>query len=128
MEIHIAYRPGSRASGGRDIREIWSRATAARFHRDAATADAGHAGTVPGRADLCRRALGGISCCRAVGMVTLMLIAVAERVAEIGPAHRARRTRARIRTCSDGVDRFVHPGGSGGLVIGAGIAWLLKTT
>ena len=73
-------------------------------------------------------ALGGISLLvGAVGMVTLMHIAVAERVAEIGLLTALGATRARIRILflmeSIALSTL---GGLAGLMIGAGVAWLLK--
>ncbi len=74
-------------------------------------------------------ALGGISLLvGAVGMVTLMHIAVAERVAEIGLLTALGATRARIRTLFLMESTLLSTlGGLGGLAIGLGIAWLLKT-
>lgn len=75
-------------------------------------------------------ALGGISLLvGAVGMVTLMHIAVAERVAEIGLLTALGATRARIRTLFLMESTVLSTlGGLGGLAIGALLAWLLKTT
>lgn len=73
-------------------------------------------------------ALGGISLLvGAVGMVTLMHIAVAERVTEIGllTALGATRTRIRILFLMESI-ALSTLGGVAGLMIGAGIAWLLK--
>jgi putative ABC transport system permease protein len=74
-------------------------------------------------------ALGGISLLvGAVGMVTLMHIAVAERVAEIGLLTALGTTRAQIRTLFLMESTLLASlGGIGGLALGAGIAWLLKT-
>ena len=74
-------------------------------------------------------ALGGISLLvGAVGMVTLMHIAVSERVSEIGLLTALGATRARIRILflleSIALSTM---GGLAGLIIGASIAWLLKT-
>lgn len=73
-------------------------------------------------------ALGGISLLvGAVGMVTLMHIAVAERVAEIGLLTALGATRARIRMLFLIESTVLSTlGGLAGLMIGAGIAWLLK--
>ncbi|MDP1927355.1 MAG: FtsX-like permease family protein, partial [Thiobacillus sp.] len=74
-------------------------------------------------------ALGGISLLvGAVGMVTLMHIAVAERVAEIGLLTALGTTRAQIRTLFLMESTLLSTlGGIGGLAVGAGLAWLLKT-
>ena len=73
-------------------------------------------------------ALGGISLLvGAVGMVTLMHIAVSERVSEIGLLTALGATRARIRILflleSTALSTV---GGVAGLIIGASVAWLLK--
>ncbi|WP_394807989.1 ABC transporter permease [Nitrosomonas sp.] len=73
-------------------------------------------------------ALGGISLLvGAVGMVTLMHIAVSERVSEIGLLTALGATRARIRILflleSIALSTL---GGLAGLIIGTGIAWLFK--
>ncbi|SOD19219.1 ABC transporter permease [Nitrosomonas ureae] len=73
-------------------------------------------------------ALGGISLIvGAVGMVTLMHIAVSERVSEIGllTALGATRTRIRILFLLESI-ALSTLGGLAGLLIGSGIAWLLK--
>lgn len=73
-------------------------------------------------------ALGGISLLvGAVGMVTLMHIAVSERVAEIGLLTALGATRARIRMIFLLESTALSTtGGLIGLMIGASIAWLLK--
>lgn len=73
-------------------------------------------------------ALGGISLLvGAVGMVTLMHIAVAERVAEIGLLTALGATRMRIRILFLMESTILSTlGGLSGLAIGSGIAWLLK--
>lgn len=73
-------------------------------------------------------ALGGISLLvGAVGMVTLMHIAVAERVTEIGLLTALGATRARIRTLFLIESTVLSTiGGLTGLIIGAATAWLLK--
>ncbi|MCB1936133.1 MAG: ABC transporter permease [Nitrosomonas sp.] len=73
-------------------------------------------------------ALGGISLLvGTVGMVTLMHIAVAERVAEIGLLTALGATRARIRILFLIESTVLSTlGGLMGLSIGASIAWLLK--
>lgn len=73
-------------------------------------------------------ALGGISLIvGGVGMVTLMHIAVSERVSEIGLLTAMGATRAHIRWLflleSTALSTL---GGTTGLLVGAGIAWLLK--
>jgi putative ABC transport system permease protein len=74
-------------------------------------------------------ALGGISLLvGAVGIVTLMHIAVTERVSEIGLLTALGATRARVRLLflleAIALSAF---GGVLGLAIGGGLAWLLKT-
>jgi len=73
-------------------------------------------------------ALGGISLMvGAVGMITLMHIAVAERVAEIGLLTALGATRMRIRILFLMESTILSTlGGLSGLAIGSGIAWLLK--
>lgn len=73
-------------------------------------------------------ALGGISLLvGAVGMVTLMHIAVAERVAEIGLLTALGATRMRIRILFLMESTILSTlGGLSGLAIGSSIAWLLK--
>ncbi|MCB1984953.1 MAG: ABC transporter permease [Burkholderiales bacterium] len=73
-------------------------------------------------------ALGGISLLvGAVGMVTLMHIAVSERIAEIGLLTALGTTRTRIRILFL-IESIVLStlGGLAGLIAGSGIAWLLK--
>lgn len=74
-------------------------------------------------------ALGGISLLvGAVGIVTLMHIAVTERTSEIGLLTALGATRARVRTLflleATALSTF---GGVLGLLIGSALAWLLKT-
>ncbi len=73
-------------------------------------------------------ALGGISLIvGAVGMITLMHIAVAERVAEIGLLTALGATRIRIRILFLMESTILSTlGGISGLAIGSSIAWLLK--
>lgn len=73
-------------------------------------------------------ALGGISLVvGAIGMITLMHIAVSERVAEIGLLTALGATRARIRIIFLLESTVLSTlGGLTGLVVGAGIAWLLQ--
>lgn len=73
-------------------------------------------------------ALGGISLLvGAIGMITLMHIAVSERVSEIGllTALGATRTCIRFLFLLESI-ALSSVGGLAGLMIGAGIAWLLK--
>jgi putative ABC transport system permease protein len=74
-------------------------------------------------------ALGGVSLMvGVVGMVTLMHIAVAERVSEIGLLTALGATRARIRILFLMESTVLSTlGGVIGLVVGTSIAWLLKT-
>jgi len=74
-------------------------------------------------------ALGGISLLvGAVGMVTLMHIAVAERVTEIGLLNALGATPMRIRILFLLESTILSTlGGMVGLLVGAGFAWLLKT-
>ena len=74
-------------------------------------------------------ALGGVSLMvGAVGMVTLMHIAVAERVSEIGLLTALGATRARIRILFLMESTVLSTlGGLVGLVVGTSIAWILKT-
>jgi putative ABC transport system permease protein len=74
-------------------------------------------------------ALGSISLLvGAVGMVTLMHIAVTERVAEIGLLTALGATRARVRILFLTESTVLATlGGLGGLATGVGIAWLLKS-
>ncbi|MBS1146846.1 MAG: hypothetical protein H6R08_1022 [Proteobacteria bacterium] len=130
--IHIAYRPGAplEAVLG-DVRRI----LVARHGREDFTVTPQQQmldtlGTVLDVLTFAVAALGGISLLvGAVGMVTLMHIAVAERVAEIGLLTALGATRARIRTLFLMESTVLSTlGGLGGLAVGAGIAWLLKTT
>ena len=74
-------------------------------------------------------ALGGVSLMvGAVGMVTLMHIAVAESVSEIGLLTALGATRARIRILFLMESTVLSTlGGLVGLVVGTSIAWILKT-
>jgi putative ABC transport system permease protein len=73
-------------------------------------------------------ALGGISLVvGAIGMITLMHIAMSERVAEIGLLTALGATRARIRIIFLLESTVLSTlGGLTGLAVGAGIAWLLQ--
>ena len=132
MEIHIAYRPGSPLAS---VIEDAKRILIARHGREDFTVTPQQQmldtlGTVLDVLTFAVAALGGISLLvGAVGMVTLMHIAVAERVAEIGLLTALGTTRAQIRTLFLMESTVLSTlGGLGGLAIGAGIAWLLKTT
>jgi putative ABC transport system permease protein len=130
MEINIAYRPGSPLqSVVADARRI----LIARHGREDFTLTPQQQmldtlSTVLEVLTFAVAALGGISLLvGAVGMVTLMHIAVAERVAEIGLLTALGATRARIRTLFLMESIVLSTlGGLGGLAIGAGIAGLLK--
>lgn len=130
MEINIAYRPGSPLqSVVADTRRI----LLARHGREDFTLTPQQQmldtlTTVLEVLTFAVAALGGISLLvGAVGMVTLMHIAVAERVAEIGLLTALGATRARIRTLFLMESIVLSTlGGLGGLAIGAGIAGLLK--
>lgn len=132
MEIHLAYRPDSPIEA---VTEGARRILVARHGREDFTLTPQQQmldtlGTVLDVLTFAVAALGGISLLvGAVGMVTLMHIAVAERVAEIGLLTALGATRARIRTLflmeSTLLSTF---GGLSGLGLGAGLAWLLKTT
>lgn len=131
MEIHVAYRPGAPLEAVvEDVRRI----LVARHGREDFTLTPQQQmldtlGTVLDVLTFAVAALGGISLLvGAVGMVTLMHIAVAERVAEIGLLTALGATRARIRTLFLMESTLLSTlGGLGGLAIGLGIAWLLKT-
>ncbi|HEX8873337.1 MAG TPA: ABC transporter permease [Nitrosospira sp.] len=130
MEIHIAYQPGAPLEAVvDDARHI----LAARHGREDFTITPQQQmlktlGTVLDVLIFAVAALGGISLLvGAVGMVTLMHIAVAERVAEIGLLTALGATRARIRILFLMESTLLATlGGLGGLLTGAGIAWLLK--
>jgi putative ABC transport system permease protein len=132
MEINIAYRPGSPLKAViADARRI----LVARHGREDFTLTPQQQmldtlTTVLEVLTFAVAALGGISLLvGAVGMVTLMHIAVAERVAEIGLLTALGTTRAQIRTLFLMESTVLSTlGGLGGLAIGAGIAGLLKLT
>ncbi|HJT50609.1 MAG TPA: ABC transporter permease [Nitrosospira sp.] len=131
MEIHVAYRAGAPlpAVVG-DIRRILvSRHGREDFTITPQQQMLNTLNTVLDVLIFAVGALGGISLLvGAVGMVTLMHIAVTERVAEIGLLTALGATRARVRTLflmeSTVLATF---GGLGGLVTGVGIAWILKS-
>lgn len=132
MEIHLAYRPGSPLPA---VIEDAKRILIARHGREDFTLTPQQQmldtlGTVLDVLTFAVAALGGISLLvGAVGMVTLMHIAVAERVAEIGLLTALGTTRAQIRTLFLMESTVLSTlGGLGGLAVGAGIAWLLKIT
>lgn len=132
MEINIAYRPGAPLKA---VIEDARRILVARHGREDFTLTPQQQmldtlTTVLDVLTFAVAALGGISLLvGAVGMVTLMHIAVAERVAEIGLLTALGATRARIRTLFLMESIVLSTlGGLGGLAVGTGIAWLLKTT
>jgi putative ABC transport system permease protein len=132
MEIHIAYRPGSPLP---TVIEDSKRILIARHGREDFTLTPQQQmldtlTTVLDVLTFAVAALGGISLLvGAVGMVTLMHIAVAERVAEIGLLTAMGTTRAQIRTLFLMESTVLSTlGGLGGLAVGAGIAALLKAT
>ncbi len=130
MEIHVAYQPGAPLQA---VVEDARRILVARHGREDFTITPQQQmlktlGTVLDVLIFAVAALGGISLLvGAVGMVTLMHIAVAERVAEIGLLTALGATRARIRVLFLMESTLLATlGGLGGLLTGAGIAWLLK--
>jgi len=131
MEIHLAYRPDAPVEAVMaDARRILT----ARHGREDFTLVPQQQmldtlSTVLDVLTFAVGALGGISLLvGAVGMVTLMHIAVAERVAEIGLLTALGATRARIRALFLMESTLLATlGGLVGLAIGAGVAWLLKT-
>lgn len=131
MEIHLAYRPDAPVEAVvADARRI----LLARHGREDFTLTPQQQmldtlSTVLDVLTFAVAALGGISLLvGAVGMVTLMHIAVAERVAEIGLLAALGATRARIRTLFLMESTLLSTlGGLAGLALGAGLAWLLKT-
>ena len=129
MEVHVAYRPGSPLKAVvKDIERI----LIARHGRVDFTVTPQQQmldtlGMVLAVLTFAVAALGGISLLvGAVGMVTLMHIAVAERVAEIGLLTALGTTRAQIRTLFLMESTILST--LGGLAVGAGIAGLLKLT
>ncbi len=130
MEINIAYQPGAPVEA---VVDDIKRVLVARHGREDFTVIPQQQmlstmSTVLNVLKFAVAALGGISLLvGAVGMVTLMHIAVAERVAEIGllTALGATRTRIRILFLMEST-ALSTLGGLAGLMIGAGVAWLLK--
>jgi len=130
MEIHIAYQPGVSPQA---VVEDTHRILVARHGREDFTVTPQQKmldtlTTVLDVLTFAVTALGGISLLvGAVGMVTLMHIAVAERVAEIGLLTALGATRARILILflMESVVLSVL-GGLSGLTIGTALAWLLK--
>ncbi len=130
MEINITYHPGIPVD---TIVEDINRILVARHGREDFTIIPQQQmlstmSTVLNVLKFAVAALGGISLLvGAVGMVTLMHIAVAERVSEIGLLTALGATRARIRILflmeSTALSTL---GGLAGLIIGTGIAWLLS--
>ena len=132
MEINIAYQPGAPLPA---VIQDLKRIMIARHGREDFTVTPQQQmldtlTTVLDVLTFAVAALGGISLLvGAVGMVTLMHITVAERVAEIGLLTALGATRARIRTLFLMESTVLSTlGGLGGLAIGSGIAWLLKVT
>jgi putative ABC transport system permease protein len=130
MEIHIAYQPGVSPQA---VVEDTHRILVARHGREDFTVTPQQKmldtlSTVLDVLTFAVTALGGISLLvGAVGMVTLMHIAVAERVAEIGLLTALGATRARILILflMESVVLSML-GGLSGLAIGTALAWLLK--
>ena len=130
MEIHIAYQPGIPPQA---VVDDARRILVARHGREDFTVTPQQKmldtlTTVLDVLTFAVVALGGISLLvGAVGMVTLMHIAVAERVAEIGLLTALGATRARILILflMESVVLSML-GGLSGLAIGSTIAWLLK--
>jgi putative ABC transport system permease protein len=130
MEIHIAYQPGVPLQA---VVDDAHRILIARHGREDFTVTPQQKmldtlTTVLDVLTFAVIALGGISLLvGAVGMVTLMHIAVAERVAEIGLLTALGATRARILILFLMESTVLSAlGGLGGLTIGTAIAWLLK--
>lgn len=131
MEINIAYRPGVPLQAVvDDLRRI----LVSRHGREDFTITPQQQmldtlNTVLDVLIFAVAALGGISLLvGAVGMVTLMHIAVAERIAEIGLLTALGATRARIRILFLMESTLLASlGGLGGLAVGSGVAWLLKS-
>lgn len=130
MEIHIAYQPGV---SPQTVVEDTHRILVARHGREDFTVTPQQKmldtlSTVLDVLTFAVTALGGISLLvGAVGMVTLMHIAVAERVSEIGLLTALGATRARILILflMESVVLSML-GGLSGLAIGTALAWLLK--
>ncbi len=131
MEIQIAYLPGAPLQA---VIDDARRILVARHGREDFTLRPQQQmldtlGTVLDVLTFAVAALGGVSLLvGAVGMVTLMHIAVAERVAEIGLLTALGATRARIRILFLMESTVLSTlGGLVGLAVGTGLAWLLKT-
>ncbi|GJL74932.1 ABC transporter permease [Nitrosomonas sp.] len=130
MEINVSYKPGAPLDAVvDDIESI----LVARHGREDFTVTPQQQmlstlSTVLNVLKFAVAALGSISLLvGAVGMVTLMHIAVAERVAEIGLLTALGTTRARIRILFLIESMALSTlGGLAGLMLGTGIAWLLK--
>jgi putative ABC transport system permease protein len=131
MEIHVAYRPGSPLHA---VVDDIQRILVARHGREDFTITPQQQmlntlNTVLDVLIFAVAALGGISLLvGAVGMVTLMHIAVTERVAEIGLLTALGATRTHVRTLFLMESTVLATlGGLGGLMVGAGLAWVLKS-
>ena len=131
MEIQIAYLPGAPLQA---VIDDARRILVARHGREDFTLRPQQQmldtlGTVLDVLTFAVAALGGVSLLvGAVGMVTLMHIAVAERVTEIGLLTALGATRARIRILFLMESTVLSTlGGLVGLAVGTGLAWLLKT-
>jgi putative ABC transport system permease protein len=131
MEIQIAYLPGAPLDA---VVEDAKRILVARHGREDFTMRPQQQmldtlSTVLEVLTFAVAALGGVSLMvGAVGMVTLMHIAVAERVSEIGLLTALGATRARIRILFLMESTVLSTlGGLVGLVVGTSIAWILKT-
>ncbi|PTQ81658.1 putative ABC transport system permease protein [Nitrosospira multiformis] len=131
MEINIAYRPSAPLEAVvDDIRRILvSRHGREDFTITPQQQMLNTLNTVLDVLIFAVAALGSISLLvGAVGMVTLMHIAVTERVAEIGLLTALGATRARVRILFLTESTVLATlGGLGGLATGVGIAWLLKS-
>ena len=131
MEIQIAYLPGAPLDA---VVQDAKRILVARHGREVFTMRPQQQmldtlSTVLEVLTFAVAALGGVSLMvGAVGMVTLMHIAVAERVSEIGLLTALGATRARIRILFLMESTVLSTlGGLVGLIVGTSIAWILKT-
>ncbi len=130
MEINVAYQPNAPLAA---VTEDVHRILVARHGREdfTLTPQQQMLSTLTTILDVLKfavAALGGISLLvGAVGMITLMHIAVSERVAEIGLLTALGATRMRIRVLFLVESTVLSTlGGLAGLIIGTSISWLLK--